>query len=75
MKNITLSIPFELLKKSREYAKKHGTTLNEMVRDLLRKTINNANDDYLQNIEKSLDELGIETGPKAHFNRDELHQR
>jgi len=75
MKNITLSIPFELLKKSREYARKHGTTLNEMVRDLLRKTISSANDDYLQNIEDSLDELGIETGTTTPFNRDELHKR
>ena len=39
MKNITLSIPDELLQKSREYAKRHGTSLNELVRKLLRQVV------------------------------------
>ena len=39
MKNITLSIPDELLEKSRSYAKLHGTSLNEFVRELLRRHV------------------------------------
>ena len=39
MKNITLSIPEDLLAKSRDYAKAHGTTLNQMVRDLLKRNV------------------------------------
>lgn len=39
MKNVTLSISEELLVKSREYAKKHGTTLNQMIRDLLKRYV------------------------------------
>lgn len=39
MKNVTLSMPDDLLQKSRAYAQKHGTTLNQMIRDLLKKHI------------------------------------
>jgi predicted nucleic acid-binding protein len=35
MKNVTLSLPEELLKKSREYAKKHGTSLNQLIREAI----------------------------------------
>ncbi|MBF0510796.1 MAG: hypothetical protein HQL13_00535 [Candidatus Omnitrophica bacterium] len=35
MPNITLSIPQQLLKEGRDYAKKNNTTLNALVRDLL----------------------------------------
>jgi len=33
--NITLSADAELIKKSREYAKAHNTSLNQLVRDYL----------------------------------------
>jgi hypothetical protein len=35
MKNITLSMDEETLRRARDYATSHGTTLNQMVRDLL----------------------------------------
>ena len=38
MKNITLSIPEDLIKQGREYASKHGTTLNALIRRLLKST-------------------------------------
>lgn len=40
MKNVTLSLPDDLLRKSREYAQKHGTSLNELIRTLLRRQVN-----------------------------------
>ena len=40
MKNVTLSIDDNLLLRSRDYAKRNGTTLNELVRGLLRKNVN-----------------------------------
>jgi len=73
MKNITLSIPDELLRKSREYAKKQGKSLNDMVRELLRKTINENKYDYLNVIEDSLEEMGIDT--RIPFKREELYER
>lgn len=39
MKNITLSIHEDLLMKSREYALKHGTSLNNLIRRLLKTTV------------------------------------
>ena len=37
MPNITLSIPEQLLKEGRDYAKQNNTSLNALVRDLLSK--------------------------------------
>jgi len=39
MKNITLSIDEETLDAGREYAQRHQTTLNALVRELLVKTV------------------------------------
>ncbi|MEO6132469.1 MAG: DUF6364 family protein [Saprospiraceae bacterium] len=39
MKNITLSIPEELIRQGREYAARHGTTLNSLIRMLLKSTV------------------------------------
>lgn len=39
MKNITLSIDEETLDAGREYAQRHQTTLNALVRELLMKTV------------------------------------
>ena len=33
--NITLSIPDDVVANAREYAKRHGTSLNQMIRDHL----------------------------------------
>jgi hypothetical protein len=38
MKNITLALDEETLAAGREYAQRHQTSLNNLVRDLLRKT-------------------------------------
>jgi len=39
MKNITLSLDEELLEAGRQYAERHQTTLNSLVRELLAKTV------------------------------------
>jgi hypothetical protein len=39
MKNITLSLDDELLEAGREYAQRHQTTLNALVRELLVRTV------------------------------------
>ena len=73
MKNITLSIPDDLLIKAREYAKNQGTSLNEMVRDLLRKNVEQDKNDLLDHIEKFTKELKVDS--KVKYTRDELHER
>jgi hypothetical protein len=39
MKNVTLAMDERLLEQSREYAQKHHTTLNGLIRGLLRRTV------------------------------------
>ena len=39
MKNITLALDDETLSAGRAYAKRHHTTLNQLVRDLLRRHV------------------------------------
>ncbi len=76
MRNITLSIPDELLRKSREYAQKQGKSLNDMVRELLKKTIDTSSQkgylEVIENARKDKD-LGIDTLDR--WNRDELYNR
>jgi hypothetical protein len=43
MANLTLSIDDQLLNKSREYAKSHHTSLNNLIRNLLTQTIGAEN--------------------------------
>jgi plasmid stability protein len=39
MKNITISVDEEVLKRARAYAGRHHTTLNQLIRDLLDRTV------------------------------------
>lgn len=74
MKNVTLSIPEELLRKSREYAQKHGTSLNEFIRTLLRQAVTPPGNDPVQKLIDNSDRLKVSTkGWK--WNRDELYDR
>ena len=45
MKNITLSVEDDVITCARSYAQQHHTTLNQLVRDLLKKTIMPASDE------------------------------
>jgi len=74
--NITLSADAELIKKGREYARAHHTSLNQLVRDYLRR-VTGGND-----AEKAADEFlalansmpgRSERGFK--FSRDEIYDR
>lgn len=47
MPNITLSIEEKLLKAGREYAKKHHTSLNAMIRKYLSNTVLKKNDAWI----------------------------
>ncbi len=76
MKNVTLSIPDEILRKSREYAQKHGTSLNQMIRDYLSRIIGEEKISFEEKIRKSREELGtVDTTLLKNMSRDELHER
>ncbi len=74
--NITFSIPDDIVANAKEYAERHGTSLNQMVRDYL----NNLSEKVLR---KEQPEIAIAffqsivpTLPKdAKIPREELEQR
>ena len=74
--NITLSADKNLIDKARRYAKKHNTTLNNLVRDYLSKITGHAD------TTKSADEFAanaLERGGRSSkdykFDRDALYER
>jgi replicative DNA helicase len=74
--NITLSVDKTLIEKARRYAKKQNTTLNNLVREYLKKITGQSNND------KAADEfesIALEYGGKSsrdyQFNRDEIYKR
>ena len=73
VKNVTLSMPEDLIQRGRSYAKKHGTTLNEMIRDLLRKKVLNDSEDSLSRIIALAEEM--EPEEECEWNRNEAHDR
>lgn len=73
MKNITLSLPEDLLQKSRAYARRHHTTLNELVRNLLRDNVERENNDLIAAIFAEMDK--IPAHQSATWTREELYER
>lgn len=74
MKNVTLSIPDELLARSREYAKKHGTTLNQMIRDLLKRNVSSEESSIADAIISHTEKTAISM--KGHtWNRDDAYEK
>jgi hypothetical protein len=73
MKNITLSLPDDLLEKSRAYAQKRGTTLNALVRLLLREKVERENQFMLATLFEEMDTVTL--GPAQSWTREELYER
>ena len=74
--NITLSADENLIKKSREYAKKHNTTLNNMIRGFLRTVT--ASNDVNYAAEQFKDNALNRSGKSREgytFDRDDIHSR
>ncbi len=56
MKTVTLSLDEELLKMSRDYAAKHQTTLNSLIRMLLERSVRRPQtNDWLDELFKEMD--------------------
>ncbi|CAN5772350.1 CopG family transcriptional regulator [soil metagenome] len=77
-RNITLSLPEELLKQARIIAAKRDTSVSRMVADTLKEIVERetgyeqARQRSMARLEKSF-HLG--TGGEANWTRDELHDR
>lgn len=72
MANVTLSIPDELLKRGRRYAQARGTSLNALVRELLKETVSNPESAVDSMIERLRQSAGDSKGVK--ITREELHR-
>jgi hypothetical protein len=72
MANITLSIPDDLLKEGREYAKKKNTSLNALIRSLLKMTIVNKKKGWLEEVYKIADQSPSSSKGKA-WKREDLY--
>ena len=74
--NITLSADKSLIEKTRKYAKKHHTTLNNLIRDYMKKLVNAS--DALQNVSE-FEEIAKSHAGKSpvgyKFNREDIYTR
>ena len=57
MKNITLSMDEQLIQKGREYAARHNTTLNALIRELLKKTVVSDSKHWVDSLILKLEEV------------------
>ncbi len=74
MKNITLSIPEDLIKQGREYASKHGTTLNALIRKLLKSTVQPGHQTKASQILREMENLKSPVDT-INWKRDDLYER
>ena len=74
MANVTLSIDDDLLKKGRKYASKHNTSLNALIRRLLKMTVESDSDHWLKEGFSLMDQTGANSDGKK-WNRGDLYGR
>ncbi|MCB0562022.1 MAG: hypothetical protein H6573_13525 [Lewinellaceae bacterium] len=74
MKNVTLSLPDDLLRRSREYAQQHGTSLNELIRNLLKRQVSPNESDPIQKLKNNTQRLSIQT-KDWKWNRADIYDR
>jgi len=74
--NITLSADKKTISNSRRYAKEHGTSLNSLIRDYLKKisgeSDHKTNAQEFSQLAKS---MAGRSEPGFRFNRDAMHNR
>ncbi len=74
--NITLSADKELIRKAREYAARHGTSLNRMIRRYLEQLVS---DEDKESCAREFEQLAKEHGGSSPvgfvFDREEAHDR
>jgi hypothetical protein len=77
-RNITLSLPVDLIKKAKVYAAKRDTTVNQLVRDLLADAVKRekrAKEAADRVLELARQGPYFDADLLKTFSRDELHER
>ena len=58
MKNVTLAMDEKLVRDGRRYAREHQTSLNQLLRDLLARTVREERHDWTDECLKKMDAAG-----------------
>jgi len=74
MANITLSIDDDLLRKGRTYAAKHNTSLNNLIRRLLRITVEADSSRWLEECFALMDQAGADSDGQK-WKRSDLYEQ
>ncbi|MEW6364729.1 MAG: DUF6364 family protein [Acidobacteriota bacterium] len=72
MSNVTLSLDPDLVRKCRQYAGSHRTTLNAMIRRLLRQAVENENTLWLDEYVALADSSGGDSRGRS-WKREDLY--
>jgi hypothetical protein len=72
MPNVTISLDEETLKAGREYARRHKTSLNALIRSLLEKTVRRDSTSWLDECFEAMDATGAKSEGKR-WTRDDLY--
>lgn len=72
MSNLTISIDDSLLKSGRQYAQKHHTSLNALIRKLLQETVIPDNQNWLEDCYKLMDSSKVNSHGEK-WSREELY--
>lgn len=73
MPNVTISMNEDLLKHSREYAKKHQTSLNALIRKLLEETVRPGARHVMEDCFSLMDRAGGDSKGKKWSREDLYH--
>jgi len=72
MANVTISIDDKTLKESRDYAKRHGTSLNALIRQMLKQRVSSNNKAWIDECINMMDSAGVSSGG-IKWTRDDLY--
>jgi len=72
MPNVTISLEEDLLKAGRQYAKKHNTSVNALIRKLLEQTVKSQSKDWLDECFKLMDQAEVNSQGKQ-WKREDLY--
>jgi hypothetical protein len=72
MPNITISLDEKLLREGRQYAKKHNTSVNALIRKLLEQTVRFRSKDWIDECFKMMDQAEVNSQGKR-WKREDLY--
>lgn len=72
MKNVTISLDDEILKAGREYARRHNTSLNALIRKLLAQTVLPDSQNWLEECFALMDQANANSRGQK-WNREDLY--